>query len=286
MCIIFASVGQNARYPVVLAASRDESFARPTAALSPWSDAPEVIAGRDLVGNGTWMGINKDDGRWACLTAVHVPHPRRVKGTRSRGEIVARWLGLKANGGASPEEQYISELENDFDAYDAFNVLFGTIPGDGREPTIYFYTNDRPAAEGEGQNAVNPGSRLVKLPSNALHAVANASLETPWPKVVHGKSRISESLDAEKDEEDLINELFGLLQDGKRYEKGSLDGAGPFSGPKTLWYSVPESNFGTRSSLVVLARPDGTIRLVEKSFAADGSETGRVDMETAIGKAA
>ena len=41
-------------YPLVVAANRDEFFARRTAVADFWSDAPHVLAGRDLEAGGTW----------------------------------------------------------------------------------------------------------------------------------------------------------------------------------------------------------------------------------------
>ena len=52
---------------LTLAANRDEYFARASTPLDWWADAPHVLAGRDLVGGGTWLGISRD-GRFAALT--------------------------------------------------------------------------------------------------------------------------------------------------------------------------------------------------------------------------
>lgn len=40
---------------------------RPTKEAHFWDDAPEILAGRDLKGGGTWLGITKT-GRFALLT--------------------------------------------------------------------------------------------------------------------------------------------------------------------------------------------------------------------------
>ena len=59
MCLIVFAWKQSADTPLLLAANRDEFYARPTLAASWWKEAPHVYAGKDLEAGGTWMGINK-----------------------------------------------------------------------------------------------------------------------------------------------------------------------------------------------------------------------------------
>ncbi|HTH94551.1 MAG TPA: NRDE family protein, partial [Rhodocyclaceae bacterium] len=65
MCLIVLGWQTDTRYPLVVAANRDEIFARPTAPLAWWDDAPDVLAGRDLQNSGTWLGITRT-GRFAA----------------------------------------------------------------------------------------------------------------------------------------------------------------------------------------------------------------------------
>ena len=53
MCIIFAAVQQHPDYPLIIAANRDEFYARPTAPSSFWHTHPDMLAGKDLSGGGT-----------------------------------------------------------------------------------------------------------------------------------------------------------------------------------------------------------------------------------------
>jgi len=46
------------RYPVVIAANRDEYIARPAIAPAVLSENPPVVGGKDLVAGGTWLGIS------------------------------------------------------------------------------------------------------------------------------------------------------------------------------------------------------------------------------------
>ena len=54
MCLILLSYDQHPDYKLIFAANRDEFYDRPTRPLAFWEDRPEIIAGRDMKGNGTW----------------------------------------------------------------------------------------------------------------------------------------------------------------------------------------------------------------------------------------
>jgi hypothetical protein len=78
-------------WPVILGANRDEMIARPwQEPARHWPDRPEVVAGRDALAGGSWLGIN-DFGVAAGVLNRHNslgPAP----GQRSRGELVLEAL--------------------------------------------------------------------------------------------------------------------------------------------------------------------------------------------------
>ena len=59
MCLILFAYKMHRDHRLILGANRDEFYDRPTAPLGWWEDHPKVLAGRDLRGGGTWMGITK-----------------------------------------------------------------------------------------------------------------------------------------------------------------------------------------------------------------------------------
>jgi len=59
MCLILLSYDMHPIYRMVLAANRDEFYNRPTGPLAFWDDTPDILAGRDLKHNGTWLGITR-----------------------------------------------------------------------------------------------------------------------------------------------------------------------------------------------------------------------------------
>ena len=83
MCLIVFAWRPGHAQPLVVAANRDEFYARPAKPLAQWADAPQVYAGRDLEAGGTWLGIGAN-GRFAALTNIREPH--KPPSRRSRGE--------------------------------------------------------------------------------------------------------------------------------------------------------------------------------------------------------
>ncbi|MGH2578459.1 MAG: NRDE family protein, partial [Actinomycetota bacterium] len=100
MCLILLALRAHPEYPLVIAANRDELYVRPTAAAGFWKDSPRVLAGRDLVCGGTWLGVDVG-GRFAAVSNFRdgreVPEPRAP----SRGMLVADYLK-----GAEPVTDY------------------------------------------------------------------------------------------------------------------------------------------------------------------------------------
>lgn len=118
MCTILFLYRVHPRFPLVLAANRDEFYERPSAVPRLLSEAPRAAGGVDLRGGGTWMGVN------AHGIAVGLTNQRTWRaaepGARSRGEIVRQALAAR-----TPDE-IVEQLSGlDPTRYNAFNLLFG-----------------------------------------------------------------------------------------------------------------------------------------------------------------
>jgi uncharacterized protein with NRDE domain len=185
MCLIVVAVAASARYPLLVAANRDEQHARPTQAAAWWSDAPHVLGGRDLSAGGTWLAVDHR-GRFAAVTNIR--DPQRPLGLRSRGSLVADYLV-----GSKTAAQYAARVARDGPGFGAFNLLVF----DGRE--LYFASNRAPA---------------VRL-DTGLHAFSNAPPGTEWPKTASAL-RGAEPLLAQAEP---VEPLFALL--AKRDETGA-----------------------------------------------------------------
>jgi hypothetical protein len=75
MCLIGMAIDQSRQFPLVIAANRDEYFARPAARLGWWTPeggGPAILGGRDLQQGGTWLGLTAA-GRLAMVTNVRDP---------------------------------------------------------------------------------------------------------------------------------------------------------------------------------------------------------------------
>ena len=169
MCVLAFAVGAHPHWRLVAAGNRDEFHARAAAPLAEWGNG--VIAGRDLVSGGTWLGMR--EGRFAAVTNVR--GEPRTPARRSRGELVTDVLLDRSSAGP--------------DAYGAYNL----IAADGETAT--FSTNrPHPAA-----HALAPG----------VYGLANAGLDEPWPKTVRLKAILADWLaDAADDPARLLDGLM------------------------------------------------------------------------------
>ncbi len=118
MCTI-AILVDVADVPIVLAANRDELYARPT--RGPEMLGPGLAGGVDALSGGTWLALRRD-GAFAAVTnqrALALPPPGAA--LRSRGLLV-RELAAAVNPSA-----YIAAL--DPRAYASANLLWGDARG-------------------------------------------------------------------------------------------------------------------------------------------------------------
>lgn len=112
MCTI-AILFRVADMPLVVAANRDELYARPT--RPPEVLGPAIVGGVDALSGGTWLAVNRA-GRFAAVTnqrALDPPPP----GLRSRGLAV---LELAA---APDPDAYVAAL--DPRGYASMNLVWG-----------------------------------------------------------------------------------------------------------------------------------------------------------------
>lgn len=112
MCTIAILIGVT-DLPVVIAANRDELYARDTRA--PQVLAPGVVGGLDAVSGGTWLAVNRA-GRFAAVTNQRALSDPPV-GVRSRGLVV------KELASADDQDAYVAGL--DPRQYASMNLVWG-----------------------------------------------------------------------------------------------------------------------------------------------------------------
>ena len=62
MCLVLFAYQPESEYPLVVAANRDELYARPAQSAHHWRESPQLLAGRDLSAGGTWLGVTSSGG--------------------------------------------------------------------------------------------------------------------------------------------------------------------------------------------------------------------------------
>jgi uncharacterized protein with NRDE domain len=118
MCTMVILQRVHPRYPVVVAATRDEYYARPATPPQVLSDDPRVIGGRDETSGGTWLGVTAG-GLFVGLTnqrTYRAPDPA----LRSRGAVVLDALRTGSTAGVRALLEGLDARE-----HNAFNLLFG-----------------------------------------------------------------------------------------------------------------------------------------------------------------
>ncbi|MGB8275256.1 MAG: NRDE family protein [Alphaproteobacteria bacterium] len=117
MCTVVLLRRPGHAWPILLAANRDEMSERPWEIPGRhWPDRPEVVAGLDRLGGGSWLGLNDHGVVAAVLNRQGSLGPK--EGKRSRGELVLEALD---HADATSAAQALSEI--DPAAYRSFNLV-------------------------------------------------------------------------------------------------------------------------------------------------------------------
>ena len=238
MCLIVLAWQVHPEFPLVLGANRDEFLDRPALPAAFWPEHDDLLAGRDLLKGGTWLGVTRD-GRIAAVTNYRHGGDA-ARDARSRGQLVATFLI-----GDTMPQAYLATVAAEASAYDGFNLIAGDRRG-------LFYLSNR---NGKPQR-VSPG----------VHGLSNALLDTPWPKVQRAKAALSTLLDAEKPS--LLAGIFALLANESRPDDAAL----PNTGVRLDWERllspafIVSPDYGTRCSTALLVDRRGRITFVERSF--------------------
>jgi uncharacterized protein with NRDE domain len=238
MCLILLAYGVHPEYRLVLAANRDEFYDRPTQPMAFWEDHPDILAGRDLKGGGTWLGITRS-GRIAAITNYREPGGPKP-GAPSRGHLVSDFLS-----GNSSSQAYLEAVSAIGQTYSGFNLIVGDASG------LFYHSNRCPG--------------IHRLESG-WYGLSNHLLNTPWPKVEIGIALLKKAvLDT-----DSVNmgPIFQLLKNREVPPDGRL----PDTGVGMEWERVlspifiQSPGYGTRSSSVMLIGRNGSVQVDEQTF--------------------
>ncbi|KAI9299965.1 NRDE protein-domain-containing protein [Cunninghamella echinulata] len=284
MCILFWTVDNHSKYRFIFAGNRDEFLGRPTSSAHIWEqqykrlstgESYKVIGGTDLEfkegkedvndssttakTNGTWLGITTD-GRFSALTNYREFPNNKKDNNKSRGCLVRDYLI-----GDVTVNEYLKQRQLDADQYSGYNLLWMHFkPREQQQKRdddemIYFTNRDK-------------DQPFTQLKKKEIYGLSNSILVNPWKKVEQGKAIFEKIIKKEGlNEEQLINELFGLLRTTE-----------PFTNPSDIYQSLEESkeriyfplmneqdkklSYGTRTSTIILIDEKDNVTFIEKDW--------------------
>jgi uncharacterized protein with NRDE domain len=248
MCTIVALHQIRKDLPLVVAANRDEVYARPTLGPQRLSLLPRVVGGRDAKAGGTWMGVT-DTGLVVAVTNQRTLAPPALD-RRSRGELVME--ALRSGTVAGVDELLRNE---DARAFNPFNLLYG----DSKQLRVaYAREHDRAIAV----ETLKPG----------IWVLANDRIGAPeYPKTRRAEALIAPHVNAPWEE--LEAKLRAMLAD---HSLPNIDEV-PMPNPPSRFTQrflrelqalcIHTEHYGTRSSSIVALESHN----VAKYLFADGA---------------
>jgi uncharacterized protein with NRDE domain len=248
MCLIAFAWQAHPRWPLLMIANRDEFHARPSQPADFLADAPGVYGGVDLRAGGSWLLVSARR-RMAAVTNVRVGVAAEVA-PRSRGEMVRAFASSEASA-----RDFIAGLAPVAHEYGRFNLLLwdgASLHCVGNHPR--FHAQD-----------VAPG----------VHALSNADLDAPWPKLLGAKASLSRWLHMQSDADGArlpdVEPLFATLADRAPAADAELPDTGVGVELERLLSPlfIAGETYGTRCSTVVFC-DHGGIDVIERRFGADG----------------
>jgi len=238
MCLILLAYDVHPEYRLILAANRDEFYDRPTLPMAFWEDHPEILAGRDLKGGGTWLGITRS-GKVAAITNYREPGGPKPDAP-SRGHLVSAFL----SGNAS-SQAYLEAVSAVGRTYSGFNLIVGDASG------LFYHSN-----RGPGIHRLAPG----------WYGLSNHLLNTPWPKVEKGIYLLKKAV---SDTDSVNMDMFFHFLKNREVP---LDDRLPDTGVGMEWERIlspmfiQSPGYGTRSSSVMLIHRNGSVQVAEQTF--------------------
>lgn len=238
MCLILFAYDGSAEQPLVVAANRDEFYARKTQTAHFWPDAAAIYGGRDEEAKGTWLAVDRS-GRFAAVTNWTATTSSRAN-ARSRGDLTRQFL----QGNASASE-YVRTIKGN--EYPGYNFL----AYDGDE---IFYASNR--------------DNNVRCLNSGVFGITNTFIDDNWPKVTEGAAAVLQSkLNGRYDSDTLL--VLLRARTGSRAnldQNGGDDEIGRGNAPRF----IQGDTYGTRSSTVVIYSRS-SIEFVEQTYGPRGS---------------
>ena len=221
-----------------MAVNRDEFYSRPSRAANFWGTTPEILAGKDLVGGGTWLGITRT-GKVAAITNFRDPLSY-VDTAPSRGRIVLAFLK-----GNKDIKDHIVDIAKKAHEYNGFNLFMGNLK------EYFFYSN-------------RTGD--IKRLQPGIYGLSNHLLDTPWPKLAKGKKLFQDLIS--KNRKINWSDLLPILLDNSLPPDYLLPDTGVGIQRERMLAPlfIKSPDYGTCSSTVILFARDDNVFFFERSY--------------------
>jgi uncharacterized protein with NRDE domain len=200
---------------------------------------PPILSGVDLQEGGTWLALNAS-GRIAAVTNVRDPqYFVRDESLLSRGELPTAWV----NGALSPAEMN-AKLNEKGILYSGYNFLYGSLND------LHFHSNHNL------NESVQP---------TGVHGLSNASIDTPWPKVVHGKAALEEIAKNSSSVEEIMEKGLALMSSETIAPDSELPSTGvPLEVERELSaLNVKRENYATRVTTIIVKDRNNKVWVLE-----------------------
>jgi uncharacterized protein with NRDE domain len=261
MCLTFFTIlpedSQNL-YRFVMAFNRVEKSVRKTLPFGAFKEDPNILAGRDVISGGSWLGINVKVGVIVILTNYNeeIRCPRR-----SRGKLVYSFLSTSSypKGISIDEtiERHMAETIKIQGEYCGFNL------------TVYSIHSNRTYYINNKQELRVP--RILEKGHN--YALGNIDIDTVQEKSQYGLglySKVIEELNFLSCKQ-LSIELETIMNDTKSFSENPNDEASIFVQP--YYCTLDNAQRRTKSTTFIFVKHDLTLEVREVTHSDDKVST-------------
>ncbi len=261
MCLTLFAYRVIPGYPLILVSNRDEFQSRPTHVASFWDHAPHLLAGRDAVQGGTWLGMTRD-GRIANVTNHRDFRIPLLESGPSRGSLTSEFLVPEKKENRPDPKTYLERIDAEAQQYNGFNLLLGTLD------SLWHYSNR------EGKiSKVEPG----------FHGISNALFNTPWPKLEDGRAAMRAVVEKNPN---AVQELLEVMRKAEVYPDAQLPDTG-----RDLEFErmvspifIEHPIYGSRTTTLIRIGEDGQAEYVEQTYDANAKSEVQVMFKFRIGE--
>jgi len=253
MCLVVVAFQRSRRWPLLVAANRDEFHARASAPLAAWQDFPEIAGGRDLQAGGTWMAATLG-GRFSAVTNVRLGLKPLAR-PRTRGHLPMAGLAAPArNLGSKAIELELGDVEQ----YGPFGLLVGD-----RE-SLHHHSNVFPSL-----GALTPG----------IHVLSNGPMNAPWPKAEQVRATLGAAIQSADPTDKQLYEMMAI----STYDQSQLlpdTGVGIDLESRLAPVFIADRTYGTRATTLLRIGANDQVQMSERRFSNEGAVIGERKLYT------